>query len=281
MARTRTTTARVRGVRRVGVSGRRESPTERNSRNRSLLSVPEKIWANRIARPPPGHIGGDAFGLWRSARRIRASAMRTFKLFFLATTSRKCVLLSNRPHATRYRPVDTSAPFGPSSVVSQNAMTPGRHRPSPVAISTSRPISGSSLSSYERGDMTARSRPSLGARRAMPSRAIFVETFGRPDDRLARDRAITFFGAGSWARPRTRWWTRRSRSTQTYTRATSGVCSRSARPSMTSGGTACRASRRRSGSSRITTATARCARWRSPRAGTSFSGVSSSASSRR
>jgi hypothetical protein len=164
----------------VGVSGRRESPTERNSRNRSLLSVPEKIWANRIARPPPGHIGGDAFGLWRSARRIRASAMRTFKLFFLATISRKCVLLSNRPHATRYRPVDTSAPFGPSSVVSQNAMTPGRHRPSPVAISTSRPISGSSLSSYERGDMTARSRPSLGARRAMPSRAIIrSRTFRR------------------------------------------------------------------------------------------------------
>ena len=191
MARTRTTTARVRGVRRVGVSGRRESPTERNSRNRSLLSVPEKIWANRIARPPPGHIGGDAFGLWRSARRIRASAMRTFKLFFLATTSRKCVLLSNRPHATRYRPVDTSAPFGPSSVVSQNAMTPGRHRPSPVVISTSRPISGSSLSSYERGDMTARSRPSLGARRAMPSRAIFVETFaGRMIARLAIGRSL-------------------------------------------------------------------------------------------
>ena len=156
-------------MRRVGVSERRESPSR--SAIRRIVVIRERSFAKDLGEST------DATRHQRAGRRGRRSRgvaerttypslnTRTFKVFFFATTSRNCVLLSNRPHATRYRPVDTSAPFEPSSVVSQNAMTPARHRPSPVAISTSRPISGSSLSSYERGAMTSRSRPGLGARR--------------------------------------------------------------------------------------------------------------------
>jgi len=78
-------------------------------------------------------------------------------------------VLAKRPHASRYRPLETSLRSA-SRVVSQNPTTPARHRPSFVWTSTSRPITGSVVSSYSVGGIArqryhphANARASLGA----------------------------------------------------------------------------------------------------------------------